>query len=779
MPRKMGSVYPVLDKEEPPEDKPETGGQEEEPGHEKGQEEREQHQEEKYLEEACQEVQREINVAKTRDLLEACQDYRREIQAARRKLEIHTAGKPGIIRLPEIPSCPLQGCHPTLPHPSNQDSDSDMGKHENITDDEKDNGPCQTNSYQFVQFKQQGSYVPERPEKCVTRIAEGIKNLRVQNNLKPQRIQYAKNKETYEKRKQDYQDYQDYYQDYQDTQKGDRKQTHSVYLAGGKNRHLHDCLMLSHLPRTELGKDQDKVEDTETTSEEEPDWRTDGMTGWLRGAEDLGVNTKRYCHECGNNSSKIEFSPDGDNLREFLCLIRQAEIVVELERMTRKRDEATSKRQQKKLDKKIRRKRARCSASHTLNQILREERARTKKERIRKKGKGKHQKEKVPNPNTTLDSDREDQLDWAHAYAKYAEQWEEPESQDKDRQEDRKFKEVSGKLIETFLRWRLSEIEEMKSAEEIVTISSSESSDESDWDWEEYRVYNEFNDGYKCKCRRGHKTKKATVACIAQKDYEPEVEIWEEAVNELGKAIKREEVSTKSLANDIRVEALVMGIRRDNPAEPTFTGAALRPKSQECHQGDLYQEAKRQARQEGPPKYTYVYNSTTDIWLKYLTNPKDVLTHILGKISQTAERKAIRSKIESMVTLSKCFQEITHREEVARKGFGVGKNLRQYDGGRKIEKKAKKIMIKWENERARYAQIQRNLTRIAAEPARRPGPTTKCDGCQRVPDSRLRQCGRCKHAFYCTIECQRRTWHRHREECEYWVMQGPARRKAM
>jgi hypothetical protein len=95
----------------------------------------------------------------------------------------------------------------------------------------------------------------------------------------------------------------------------------------------------------------------------------------------------------------------------------------------------------------------------------------------------------------------------------------------------------------------------------------------------------------------------------------------------------------------------------------------------------------------------------------------------------------------------------------------VGKNLRQYDGGSKIEKKAKKIMIKWENKRARYAQIQRNLTRIAAEPPRRPGPTTKCDGCQMVPDSRLRQCGRCKHAFYCTIECQRRAWRRHREEC--------------
>ena len=724
--RKMESVYPVLDKEEPPEDQP--GGQEEELGHEKDQEEREQHQEEKYLEEACQEVQREITVA----IAEACQDYKEEIQAATRKLEIRTATL-------------------ELPNPSNYNSDPE------ITDDENDNGNCKPSITQFVQFKHQESYVPvsERPEKCVTKVAEGFKN-----NLT-------------------------------DTQKGDRKHPQSVC------RHLHDCLS-RHPPRTECRKHQDKVEETEPTSEEEPDWRTDGITSlrsnpmrrtdgiasWLKRAEDKGVNTRRCCPECGNNKSTIEFSPVGDNLRGLLCLIRQAEVAVEIERMIRMRDEATSKRQQKKLDKKIRKKRARCSTSHTLNQLLREERERTKKERIRKEGKAKQNqgdKEKVPNPNTKLDSDREDQLDWAHAYTKYADQLEEPESQDKDRQEDRKLKEASDKLIETFLKWRLSEIEEIKSAEEIVTISSSESesSDDSDLDWEErlYWDWDEMYDGYKCKCRKGHKTKKATIACIAQKDYEPEVEIWEEAVNELGKAIKREEVSTKSLANDIRVEALVMGIRRDNPAEPTFTGAALRPKSQECHQGDLYQEAKNQARQEGPPKYTYVYDSNPDTWLKYLTSPNDVLTYILGKIYQTAERKAIRSKIESMVTLSKCFQEITHREEAARKGFAVGKNLRQYDGGRRIEKKAKKIMIKWDNERTRYAQIQRNITRIAAEP-KIPGPTTKCDGCNRVPDSSLRRCSRCKYAFYCTIECQRRAWHRHKEECEWKVMEGQARREA-
>ena len=373
-------------------------------------------------------------------------------------------------------------------------------------------------------------------------------------------------------------------------------------------------------------------------------------------------------------------------------------------------------------------------------------------------------------------------MDWANGYTKYYEEVEEPDSQDKDRQEDRKLKEASDKLVESFLRWRLSEIEEIKSAEDIVTISSSESesSDDSDLDWEErqYWDWNETYDGYKCKCRRGHKTKTATIACIAQEDYEDEVEIWGEAVKELGKAIKREPVSTKSLANDIRVEALVMGIRRDNPAEPTFSGAqALRPRGQECHHGDLYQEAKHQARQEGPPKYTYVYDSNPDTWLKYFTSPKDVLTYILGKIYQNAERTAIRSKIETMMTLSKCFQEITHREEVARKGFALGKNLRQYDGGRKVEKKAKKIMIKWDTARIRYAQIQRNITRIAAEPLKRPGPTTECDGCHRVPDSDLRRCSRCKNAFYCTIVCQRRAWHRHKEECEWKVAAARARRE--
>jgi hypothetical protein len=692
------------------------------------------YQEEKHLERACEEVQRESKEAKTQALSEACQAYNTEIktalhvynteiEAAKSKLDSHIAGKPGIIRLPEIHRGIHQGSHPNLPHPSHQEPEIEMDTHENITDDEGENDPCH-----WVQFMQQASDAPKRASDCMTTLAEGFKKLTVQKTLK---------------RRQEEQEYQDHYHDYQDTQTRDRNHDHSAYLAGGKNRHPQD--------------------------KEEPDRRKDGVSDWINGACNIAVNSRNPCRECGKNNFKIEFAQDGSNLREFLCLIRQAEVVVKIEMMIRKRDEANSKRQRKKLDKQIRKKGAKCSASHTLNKIIMEDKASTKKELTRQQGKEKHHGKRVHNNkhNTTLDCEREDQLEWAHGFGKYTEEWEEPESLDKDRQEDRKYKEISGKLVETFLKWRLTDAEEMKAAEDIVTISSSESGDEPDWDWQQYRAHNEFNDGYKCKCRGGHKTKKATIECIAQKDYEPEMEIWEEAVNELGKAIKREreELATKPLANHIRVEALVMGIRREGPAEPTFTGGDKRPNSQECHQGDLYQEAKRQVRQEGPPKYAYVYDCATDIWLKYLTSPQDVLTHILGKISQTAERKAIRSKIESMVTLSKCIQEITHREEVARKGYAVGKNLRQYDGGRKIEKKAKRIIIKWEYERARTAEIQRNLTRMAAEPPRRPGPTTKCDGCQLVPDSRLLQCKRCKQAFYCTILCQKRAWRRHKDVC--------------
>ena len=97
----MGPVYPILEKEEPPEDKPGKGGQEEEPGQdkdkEKDREKWEEHLEEKYLEEACQE---EWN------FIEAKEEYERETQAAKEKFETRTAGKTGTILNPGIPHMP-------------------------------------------------------------------------------------------------------------------------------------------------------------------------------------------------------------------------------------------------------------------------------------------------------------------------------------------------------------------------------------------------------------------------------------------------------------------------------------------------------------------------------------------------------------------------------------------------------------------------------------------------------------------------------------------------
>ena len=206
--RKMGPVYPILEKEEPPENKPEKGGQEEEPGQDKDKEkdkkEWEQHLEEKYLEEACQEVQRDTRAAKTRDFMEASEEYKREIQTAKEKFETRMAGKPGIILFPAIPHMPphmLQGGHPTSPQPCNHDSTLNMEKQKNIiaadefiTDDESDNDHGQTNKTQFLQFlhcKQPNqekdkllykyTSIPNKAHKCVTKVAEGIKDLQDQN----------------------------------------------------------------------------------------------------------------------------------------------------------------------------------------------------------------------------------------------------------------------------------------------------------------------------------------------------------------------------------------------------------------------------------------------------------------------------------------------------------------------------------------------------------------------------------------------------------------------
>ena len=834
----MGPVYPVLEEEEQPEEPPEEkGGQEEEEGEQEHEETdewklwreswrcwRKEREEEKYLEEACQEVQRDTRAAKTRDFMEAREEFEREqeagrqaLQAAREKFETRMKGKTGILfpGIPHKPPCMPQENHPTSPQPCTYDlnpyevKSGNTEKQENIvaaddliTDDESDNDHDQTSKTQLLHMNMQQkkekllykyTSIPDNAYKCLTKVAEGVKDMEDKTKEIERRRAMTCMNQGYQppKSSKGYKGESEPEKHDTPIRHGNRSQ--SVPLAKKKSKKPPECLLASHLPglfRNDCILDKEMkekyhrsfkhdCEDTENTSSDTSEEEPDGPERWVRAAKDLGVNQTKHCEECYTYSTRIEFTPVHENLREFLYLIRHAEVLVDLERMTREKNEAPSKRQKKKLDKQIKKKRAKYSATYILNQILIEEKTRTEKERIRQAGKVKKQTRKEPELIPEADPDREEQLNWAYSYTQYKDEGEEPDSQEKDREEDMKFKEASGKLVENFVKWRLSDIAEKRSAEDIVTISSdTEASEDSDCDWEAYKRITGSEEGFKCKCKKGHETKRDTIECITKKDYEVETETWAEAVNELSRAIKRDEGSIKDLANDIRVEALVMGIRKDNPFEPRFTGGELRPKSQECHQGNLYREAKRQARQEGPPTHTFVYNSSTDLFIKYFVSPKDVLTYMLGKISQKAERKAIRSKIESMITLSKCFQEITHREESARKGYAMGKNLAWYDGGRRIEKKAQKIITKWNNERTRFARAQRSIRNGTKDQPRKPGPNTKCDGCQKVPDSTLRRCSRCHQAFYCTIECQRKLWPNHKEECEYWIMLSQARRGA-
>ena len=134
-------------------------------------------------------------------------------------------------------------------------------------------------------------------------------------------------------------------------------------------------------------------------------------------------------------------------------------------------------------------------------------------------------------------------------------------------------------------------------------------------------------------------------------------------------------------------------------------------------------------------------------------------------MARNAERKAIRSKIDMFTRLARCFQEITHREEVARKGFAVGRNLSLYDSGERVGRLALRTMKKWDKERKlqRTMNIQTKLINMATEG--KLGPNAKCPGCQMIPDSRLRQCGRCHKAYYCKIECQKKSLRQHRTEC--------------
>ena len=83
-------------------------------------------------------------------------------------------------------------------------------------------------------------------------------------------------------------------------------------------------------------------------------WRPGGLSGLMPGAEDIGINVRRDCDACGYSYVKLKFAPASRDLRDFAFLIKRAGTMLETERMIREMDEASSKRQYKKIEKKIR-----------------------------------------------------------------------------------------------------------------------------------------------------------------------------------------------------------------------------------------------------------------------------------------------------------------------------------------------------------------------------------------------------------------------------------------
>ena len=131
----------------------------------------------------------------------------------------------------------------------------------------------------------------------------------------------------------------------------------------------------------------------------------------------------------------------------------------------------------------------------------------------------------------------------------------------------------------------------------------------------------------------------------------------------------------------------------------------------------------------------------------------------------------MKAKIYIFQSLTRAFGEITHREEVARKGFARGKNINMYDAGEKVGKMVLKRMRKWKEERDHYkALFQARKTLESQDKEEQPGPNTRCHGCKTIPDSRLRSCGKCHKAYYCKIECQKKAWRQHRIQCR---LDGP------
>ena len=331
---------------------------------------------------------------------------------------------------------------------------------------------------------------------------------------------------------------------------------------------------------------------------------------------------------------------------------------------------------------------------------------------------------------------------------------EEKQSTEIDAELDQSYQHATDSLILDVLIWKTTAEEETKDENDIVTITSDS---ESDGEGRTRRT--------RCRCNKLHKSKKQLMACLGREDNDKDYSFWKDFITELGKAVTRDNVTKKKLAIAFRVGAQQLGERKPQNYL-SLQGEALRPEAQECHKGNLYKEALQQAKKSGPPLYTFIFNTEIDSWVKYLTSYQDVINSITNQIDKTAEREAMKAKIRIIKSLTKAFEETTAREETARKGYNRGRNMSSFDAGEKVGRMALKTMNKWQSERNQYEALCQTRKTLGKEKREEnPGPNTKCSFCKKIPDSRLKRCGKCKFAFYCTTECQRRAWRHHRIEC--------------
>ena len=111
--------------------------------------------------------------------------------------------------------------------------------------------------------------------------------------------------------------------------------------------------------------------------------------------EDKGYIERDWdCHSCGFPTLDKPKERAKRDLWNLAVRVRRAETIVGTERLIKSREEAPSKRQRKKIDKKIKKRRAKLTEAYDKKTLLTEERQRINKEKRRKT---KNQKRKQHN----------------------------------------------------------------------------------------------------------------------------------------------------------------------------------------------------------------------------------------------------------------------------------------------------------------------------------------------------------------------------------------------